>query len=90
MTLQPVLAKALAPLEESLTWLNLWRFDKQDEDPWPAVANSVLRRLAADPATTEAVAVALHEELSMETGRGLLCRERAPRIVAALFGEVTP
>lgn len=86
-SLQPVLAKALAK----------W-WDGSDE-PWPddgayphpGDVAAILAALAADPSTTEAVAAALHEELSMETGRACpLCRERAPRIVAALFGEVTP
>ena len=41
------LAEALGPvIERSLTWLSLWRFDKRDEDPWPALADAILGRKA--------------------------------------------
>ena len=41
-----VLAAALGPvIENSLTWLELWRFDKQDENPWPDLAAAVLAAL---------------------------------------------
>lgn len=49
------LPRALAEtVEPAMTWLSMWRFDPQAEDPWPRLAEAVVEALNDEEGLAEA------------------------------------
>lgn len=45
-------------IDPALAWLNLWKFDKQDENPWPELAGQLIDRLNDEAGLADAFAAA--------------------------------